>query len=156
MTDDADPDVTLDDPADLLSESADIYRLKNDSYGDAWRLAPKTLAMWLEEFDQDGVEIEAEPWELTSFGLYNRRLEKLIRAFHAEFVSKDADIDFESVTDSHVDCAPYASMHAVATSHSLHDEPGSEASDDGCDQDHERWARSGWNFCPRCGTNIRR
>lgn len=122
------PDESVDgvgnDPAELLEECAELYREKNDAYGDAWKLAPKTIAMWCEEMGVEELTVEADTDQLASFSLYIRRLEKIIRSFNGEFVVDEQA--FEDIEDGHVDSAPYSTMHATVVREDEDDDASEE------------------------------
>jgi len=100
-----------------LSGALETYRSKNEDYGGAWRLASETIALWCRELDIESLTIEADSESLAedvnSLMLYERRLEKMIRAFNGEM--GDGVLDNEPVVDSHRDAIPYAAMHAVVS-----------------------------------------
>jgi hypothetical protein len=90
-----------------LFKGASSYSGKNEDYGDSWRKTGEILSQVVE----DGkVELES-PDDFVRMGLYTRRLDKLLRAFHGEFVNDE--INNESVKDSHRDEMVYAAMAAV-------------------------------------------
>lgn len=97
-------------PDEILTQNAETYRDKNADYGDSWKLAGKTLAMWLQHAGVDELRLPADPDSLNSIGLFTRRLDKLIRSFNAEFVG--SELNFESTIDSHEDESTYAAMAA--------------------------------------------
>lgn len=95
-------------PDAILQESAELYRSKNDDYGDAWHLAGETLALWVRQLECDFDS--SDPDACASWNLYMQRLHKLLRAFNSEFT--DSSINNESIVDSHQDEATYAAIHA--------------------------------------------
>jgi hypothetical protein len=97
-------------PAEILQANAETYREKEDDYGESWKLAGKTLALWLNHNGLDELVLDADADTLNSLGLFTRRLDKMIRAFNGEFMADD--LNFESVADSHEDESTYAAMHA--------------------------------------------
>jgi hypothetical protein len=99
-------------PADILEANAELFRDKNDDYGQAWRLAGETMAEWAQENDIRSVDITDER-ELVSLCLFIQRLHKLIRAFNLEFQSIEPNN--ESLFESHRDSSTYAAMHAAYT-----------------------------------------
>lgn len=103
MTDDSTPS-----PDEILEANADLYKQKNADYGDSWRLAGYTLAMWADRLDAD-VDMQ-DPDEAISFGLYVQRAHKLIRAFNLEF--GHGDPNNEPIAESHRDESTYAAMHS--------------------------------------------
>ena len=97
-------------PDEILTQNAETYRSKNQDYGDSWKLAGKTLALWLEHAGVDELRLPADEDTMNSIGLFTRRLDKLIRGFNAEFVVDE--LNFESTADAHEDESVYAAMHA--------------------------------------------
>lgn len=106
------PSVTP-DPATLLEHSAELYTVKNADYGDAWRMAGETMAMWARELGID--EIPAgDGHTQASQNLFIQRLHKLIRAYNLTF--GDGEPNNEPLAESHTDASVYAAIHA---SHAL-------------------------------------
>lgn len=97
-------------PDQILRANAETYRKKNSDYGNSWRLAGETLSLWLRHAGLETVEIDTDPETWNSLGLFTRRLDKLIRAFNAEFVVEE--LNFESTADAHEDESTYGAMHA--------------------------------------------
>ena len=97
-------------PDEILTQNAETYRKKNSDYSDSWRLAGKTLALWLQHAGLDELRLPADEDTMNSIGLFTRRLDKIIRAFNAEFVVDE--LNFESTADAHEDESTYAAMHA--------------------------------------------
>jgi len=93
---------------DILEGSAEVYRQKEGDYGEAWRVAGETLAMWSEElalsFDP------TDPTQAVLWNLYMQRLHKLLRGFNLEF--SDSEPANESPAESHIDESTYAAIHA--------------------------------------------
>lgn len=94
------------DPSDILRQSAETYQKKNEDYGSSWYAIGEILCGLTHG---ESITLET-PEDFVSFGLFTRRLDKLARAFSAEFLSDD--VNFEAVEDSHMDASVYASMHA--------------------------------------------
>lgn len=97
-------------PDEVLTENAETYRAKNQDYGDSWRLAGETLALWLQHAGCDELRVPADPDSLNAVGLFTRRLDKLIRSFNGQFVA--GEMNFESTADAHEDESTYAAMAA--------------------------------------------
>ena len=95
-------------PDEILKDNAELYKQKNEDYGDSWKLAGYTLAMWADRLDGD-VDMQ-DPDEAISFGLYVQRIHKLIRAFNLEF--GHGDPNNEPIAESHRDESTYAAMHS--------------------------------------------
>jgi len=93
-------------PSDILRASAETYRQKNEDYGSSWYAIGEILCGLTHD---ESITLET-PEDFVSLGLFTRRLDKLARAFSAEFLSDD--VNFEAVEDSHMDASVYASMHA--------------------------------------------
>lgn len=100
-------------PEDILFDSAETYREKNDDYGDSWR----QVGEFLYELADGEVTLDSKE-DFISFGLFTRRLDKMARAFNGEFNSED--LNFESVVDSHEDESVYSAM-AASLQHSRGD-----------------------------------
>ncbi|QSG06343.1 hypothetical protein [Halapricum desulfuricans] len=100
----------MEDPDTILRRNAETYRQKNDDYGDSWRLVGKTLALWLEHAGVESLSLPANEDTMNSLGLFTRRMDKMIRAFNAEFVVDE--LNFESTADAHEDESTYSAMHA--------------------------------------------
>jgi len=94
------------DPEEILTDAAETYKLKNESYGDSWRQVGEFLYMLS---GPDGITLKTKE-DFISFGLFTRRLDKFARAFNGEFLQDD--LNFEGVMDSHEDEAVYAAMAA--------------------------------------------
>jgi len=97
------------DPDEILKSNAEMYKQKNEDYGESWRLAGETMAMWA----QEGIIDEIDPTDETqmiSVGLYFQRLHKLTRSLNLEFGSGDPNN--EPIAESHEDESTYAAMHA--------------------------------------------
>ena len=94
---------------EIMQDSQELYKKKNDDYGDSWKLVGKTLNLWREHLGQDSIELSNEQ-ELNSFGLFTRRLDKMIRSFNAWFVANELQIN-ESAVETQEDQVPYAAMH---------------------------------------------
>lgn len=95
-------------PDELLHDLADVFEEKNDDYGDSWRLTGEILHL---AAGGETVELET-PEDFIRFGLWTRRLDKVVRAFHGEFVV-DGEPNFEAIRDTLEDEAVYAAMHAI-------------------------------------------
>jgi hypothetical protein len=98
---------------EILGDSRDLYERKNADYGDSWTLAGKTMAMWFQHQGMDEVRIPTNEFHMTSFQLFTRRLDKMIRTFNGWFML-DEDEEFqvdESIVETHTDEVPYAAMH---------------------------------------------
>lgn len=100
----------MDTPDQILTKNAETYRKKNSDYGDSWRLAGATIALWLQHAGVEEVTIPATEEAWNSLGLFTRRLDKMIRSFNAEFVVNE--LNFESTRDAHEDESTYGAMHA--------------------------------------------
>lgn len=101
----------MNSPAENLRQNAETYQAKNADYGESWRAAGRIMAEACENAGVDELTVPANPRALASLGLYFRRLDKLLRGFHGEFLT-DAPI-FESIQDSHDDESTYAAMHST-------------------------------------------
>jgi hypothetical protein len=98
---------------EILGDSRDLYERKNADYGDSWTLAGKTMAMWFQHQGMDEVRIPTNEFHMTSFQLFTRRLDKMIRTFNGWFIMDEGDefqVD-ESIVETHQDEVPYAAMH---------------------------------------------
>lgn len=93
-------------PEEILSDGGETYARKNEDYGDSWRKVGRILHMLA---DGDTVELNSVEDHI-SYGLFTRRLDKLARAYHGEFVADE--MNFESIVDSHEDEMTYAAMHS--------------------------------------------
>lgn len=93
-------------PQDVLTDGAETYAEKNDDYGDSWRLAGELL--WAMSGDDDIVLESVD--DVIRFGLWTRRMDKMIRAFNGEF--RADELNFESIFDTHKDESVYTAMHA--------------------------------------------
>jgi len=103
------PEDTTRTATEILKESSELYEKKNDDYGDSWRLVGKTMQLWLDHLGQDSLELSNEK-ELNSFGLFTRRLDKMIRAFNGWFCADEMQVN-ESVVETQEDEIPYSAMH---------------------------------------------
>jgi hypothetical protein len=103
------PEDTTRTASEILEESSELYKKKNDDYGDSWRLVGKTMQLWLDHLGQDSLELSNEK-ELNSFGLFTRRLDKMVRAFNIWFCADKTRVN-ESVVETQEDEIPYAAMH---------------------------------------------
>lgn len=101
MTDEQSPD-------EILQDLAELYQDKNDDYGNSWEQGGRLLYLLAGE---EPVTLE-DPEDWIRVGLWVRRVDKFMRAFHGEFVS-DGDVNFEAIMDSHTDDSVYAAMHAA-------------------------------------------
>lgn len=97
-------------PDEILRQNAETYKDKNSDYGDSWRLAGLTIALWLEHSGVDELTLPADEGTWNSIGLFTRRLDKMIRSFNAQFVVDE--LNFESTADAHEDESTYSAMHA--------------------------------------------
>lgn len=98
---------------DILTDSQELYEKKNDDYGDSWKLTGATLSLWCQHQEIDKLTIPTTPEHLISFGLFTRRLDKMIREFNGWFMLERGDdlrVD-ESTAETHEDDVPYAAMH---------------------------------------------
>lgn len=95
---------------EVMVDAHGLYQRKNADYGDSWRLVGKTLALWCEHQGVDELTIPVHPTALNSFGLFTRRLDKMIRHFNGEFLTDDLRVD-ESIAETTEDQVPYAAMH---------------------------------------------
>jgi|APHM01.1.fsa_nt_gi hypothetical protein len=115
-------------PSDILQDSAETYRQKNDDYGSSWYAIGEILYGLTH-----GEPITLEtPEDFVSFGLFTRRLDKLARAFNGEFLGDD--VNFEAVEDSHADESVYAAMQASLFS----GDPNPDTPDTAIDPRYER------------------
>jgi len=94
-------------PDEILRDLAELYVEKNDDYGNSWEMVGEILYLMAGE---EAVTIES-PEDWIRVGLYVRRLDKFLRAFHGEFVA-GGQKNFEAIKDSHEDDSVYAAMHA--------------------------------------------
>lgn len=102
------PDEISLSPGDVLEANADLYRRKEDDYGEAWRIAGETLAMWADDLD---IEFDpTDPQSAVTWNLYMQRLHKLVRAFNLNYGGEGPNN--ESITESHADASTYAAIHA--------------------------------------------
>jgi len=95
--------------AEILEESGELYEEKEADYGQSWKLVGKTIKLWLDHLGQDSLELTNQQ-ELNSFGLFTRRLDKMIRAFNGWFCADEMQVN-ESVVETQEDMIPYAAMH---------------------------------------------
>lgn len=98
---------------EIMRDSQDLYERKNADYGDSWKLAGKTLAMWLRHQGYDELRIPATEYHMNSLGLFTRRLDKMIREWNGWMCLEEGD-DFrvnESISETHNDDVPYGAMH---------------------------------------------
>lgn len=93
-------------PEEILAEGSETYRSKNEDYGDSWRKVGEILHLLA---DGEPVVLET-PRDHVSYGLFTRRLDKLARAYHGEFLGDDPN--HEPVVDAHEDDMVYAAMSA--------------------------------------------
>ncbi|UBF22424.1 hypothetical protein HCTV-15_gp57 [Haloarcula virus HCTV-15] len=101
---------TARDAVTVLGDSTDLYKRKNADYGDSWKLAGKTMALWLQHQGVDELKIPVNEYTMNSLGLFTRRLDKMIRTFNGWFVADELLVD-ESIAETHTDDVPYAAMH---------------------------------------------
>lgn len=101
------------DAGEIMQESQELYDRKNADYGDSWRLAGKTMALWFEHQGMDEVRIPTNEYHMTAFQLFTRRLDKMIRTFNSWFMLEEGDElqVSESTIETHEDEVPYAAMH---------------------------------------------
>ena len=92
--------------ADILEEGSETFETKEEDYGQSWKLAGKMLNMMSGD---ETVELETDE-DFIRFGLFTRRLDKVVRAFQGEFCSEE--MNHESVQDSLEDEMVYAAMHS--------------------------------------------
>lgn len=98
---------------DIMQESQNLYERKNADYGDSWKLAGKTLALWLRHQGIEELTIPVNDYTMNSIGLFTRRLDKMIREFNGWFCLEEGE-EFqvnESIVETHQDDVPYAAMH---------------------------------------------
>lgn len=94
------------DPEDFLFDGAETYESKNEDYGDSWRKVGIILHLLA---NREPITLET-PRDHISYGLFTRRLDKLARAYHAEF--RADELNHEPTIDAHKDDMVYAAMHA--------------------------------------------
>lgn len=82
------------------------YREKNKDYGDSWRKVGEILHLLA---DGETVELDSVNDHI-AYGLYTRRLDKLARGYHGEFLADE--MNFESIVDAHTDEMTYSAMQA--------------------------------------------
>lgn len=93
-------------PQEILEDCAETHESKNADYGSSWKAIGEILFNLT-----NGEEVVLNsPEDFVSIGLFTRRMDKLARAFHGEFVADD--MAHESLFDSHADESTYAAMHA--------------------------------------------
>lgn len=98
---------------EIMGDSRDLYERKNADYGDSWRLAGKTMALWFQHQGLEEVRIPTNEYHMTAFQLFTRRLDKMIRTFNGWFMLDEGE-EFrvnESIVETHEDQVPYAAMH---------------------------------------------
>lgn len=95
--------------ADILQECSGTYEEKTEDYGNAWRIAGDTIALWAQENNIGHINPK-DPDHMASLNLYIQRIHKLVRAFNLEF--GDQQPHNEPLLDSHKDGATYAGIHA--------------------------------------------
>lgn len=93
-------------PEEILKEGAKTYRKKEDDYGESWKLTGHLI--W--DMVQDDKIVLESPQDVIRFGLYTRRMDKIVRSINGEFTS--GGMNYESIFDSHRDESVYAAMHA--------------------------------------------
>lgn len=98
---------------EVMTDSQNLYDRKNADYGDSWKLAGKTLALWFQHQGMDEVRIPTNEYHMTSFQLFTRRLDKMIRTFNGWFMLDEGDElqVSESIVETHEDEVPYSAMH---------------------------------------------
>lgn len=99
-------DLTVAPPHAILKHGGETYKSKNEDYGDSWRKIGVILHMLA---DEEPVVLET-PEDHISYGLFTRRLDKLARAYHGEFIADE--MNHESIQDAHEDEMVYAAMHS--------------------------------------------
>jgi len=98
---------------EIMGDSQDLYARKNADYGDSWTLAGKTMAMWFQHQGINKVQIPTTEVHMTSFQLFTRRLDKMIRSFNGWFCLEEGEefqVD-EGIVETQQDQVPYAAMH---------------------------------------------
>jgi hypothetical protein len=95
---------------EVMRDSIGLYEKKNDDYADSWRLVGKTIELWLEHHGEEELTIPANEYALNSFGLFTRRLDKMLRAFNGWFLTDEMKVS-ESIVETQEDSVPYAAMH---------------------------------------------
>ena len=106
-----DPTPRTRNAVEIMQESQDLYERKNEDYADSWKLVGKTIELWLEHNGEDELTIPANEYALNSFGLFTRRLDKMLRAFNGWCLSDEMQVT-ESIAETQQDGVPYAAMHA--------------------------------------------
>ena len=137
-------------PPQILEQAKSLYEAKENDYGEAWRLTGIILANILQQQGEDELVIPAEPAYLSAFGLYTRRLDKLVRSFNGTYINEDLDVS-ESVSETVNDQIPYAAMHTTLTQEMSEAETTPEMG-------HEQTGSSNCcsnsdkcEYCPACG-----
>jgi hypothetical protein len=114
MSDSEDPQRPPRGAVEIMEDSKALYDRKNDDYGDSWKLAGKTMAMWLRHQGLDELRVPATAPHMNALGLFTRRLDKMIREFNGWMCLEEGD-DFrvdETIAETHMDDVPYGAMHA--------------------------------------------
>jgi len=117
-----DPTPRTRNAVEIMQESQDLYERKKHDYGDSWKLAGKTLAMWLQHQGQDELRIPATEYHMNSLGLFTRRLDKMIREWNGWMCLSEGD-EFqveESIVETHEDDVPYSAMHCQLAEEYVH------------------------------------
>lgn len=130
-------------PAEILESAKTLYEDKEEDYGASWRLTGEILSDIIKTQGEDEIIIPAEPEYLIAFGLYTRRLDKLVRSFNGTFIADEMNVD-ESVTETVKDQAPYAAMQTTIAQEMQAKQKESEEEVENEDQCKEE-------YCSKCG-----
>jgi hypothetical protein len=127
-------------PAEVLESAKTLYEDKEEDYGASWRLTGEILSEIIKTQGKEEITIPAEPEYLIAFGLYTRRLDKLVRSFNGTFIADEMNVD-ESVTETVKDQAPYAAMQTTIAQEMQAEQEKEEEEMGNCEE----------KYCSKCG-----
>jgi len=90
-----------------MIKGAELYKKKNNDYGDSWKKTGKILAVLFPE----GLKLDTEE-KFTEFSIIIRKIDKLSRITNLLFTEKEIKIKSESVIETCEDDGIYSFMLA--------------------------------------------
>jgi hypothetical protein len=133
---------------EVLKDSEKLFTSKEQDYGESWRLTGKILAAILEQQDEDELVIPADPKALSAFGLFTRKIDKLVRSFNGVFIQDELEVD-ENLAETAQDQIPYDAMLTVLFTEMQQQK---QQTNDESSRKKEVGDHEPWQYCPRCAS----
>lgn len=133
---------------EVIKDSEKLFKCKEEDYGESWRLTGKILVTILEQQDEDELVIPADPKALSAFGLFTRKIDKLVRSFNGVFIQDELEVD-ENLAETAQDQIPYDAMLTVLFTEMQQQK---QQTNDEPSRKREAGDHEAWQYCPKCAS----